>query len=268
MKYYVVDAFTSQVFKGNPAGVCLLDQPLPTEWMQKIAQENNLSETAFVLQNGQNYELRWFTPKFEIDLCGHATLAAAYVISNFVQTDIQKICFSTQSGNLEITRNEHQYEMQFPNRAPSAVMLSPQQLISANCTPISAYASRDLILLLNSEQEVRDYIPSYSELCKLTDWLGVVITARGIHTDFVSRYFCPELGIEDPVTGSSHCSLIPFWAKRLGKNKMTAAQLSKRGGMLQCELLDEHTVKISGEATLFLQGKITADIQSMYASYN
>lgn len=256
MNYYIVDAFTNKLFKGNPAGVCVLEKRLSLELMQKIAAENNLPETAFVVKNEENYELRWFTPKAEIDLCGHATLAAAYVISNFIDIDIQKICFFTQSGNLEVTRNGNLYEMIFPNRVPIEIELSLQQLNLVGCTPVAIYSSRDLILLLNNEQEVINYTPNYPALHKLTDWLGVIVTAQGTDTDFVSRYFCPELDSEDPVTGSSHCSLIPYWAEKLGKDKMIASQLSSRGGIIQCELLKNNVVKISGEATLFMHGEI------------
>ncbi|MCC0665721.1 PhzF family phenazine biosynthesis protein [Clostridioides sp. ZZV15-6597] len=260
MKYYVVDAFTNRLFKGNPAGVCVLEKRLSLELMQKIATENNLPETAFVVENDGNYDLRWFTPKAEIDLCGHATLAAAYVISNFIDIDIQKICFFTQSGNLEVTRNGNLYEMIFPNREPVEIELSLQQRSLLGCTPVAIYSSRDLILLLNNEQEVIDYTPNYQDLSKLTDWLGVIITSQGTDTDFVSRYFCPELDSEDPVTGSSHCSLIPYWAEKLGKDKMIASQLSNRGGIIQCELLRDNVVKISGEAALFMHGEIMYNI--------
>ncbi|MGX9757005.1 PhzF family phenazine biosynthesis protein [Clostridioides difficile] len=260
MNYYMVDAFTNNLFKGNPAGVCVLEKRLPLELMQKIATENNLPETAFIVKKKGNYELRWFTPKEEIDLCGHATLAAAYVISNFIDIDIQKICFFTQSGNIEVTRNGNIYEMIFPNREPIEIELSLQQRSLLGCTPVAIYSSRDLILLLNSEQEVINYIPNYPELRKLTGWLGVIVTARGTDTDFVSRYFCPELDSEDPVTGSSHCSLIPYWAEKLGKDKMIASQLSHRGGIIQCELLRNNVVKISGEAALFMHGQIMDNI--------
>lgn len=260
MEYYIVDAFTSNLFKGNPAGVCVLDKRLPLELMQKIAEENNLPETAFIVKDKENYELRCFTPKAEIDLCGHATLAAAYIISNFIDSNVQKIEFVTQSGNLKVTRNGNLYEMIFPKIMPTEIELSPQQIDLIGCIPNTIYSSRDLILLLNSEQEVINYAPNYANLRKLTDWLGIIITARGSDTDFVSRYFCPELDSEDPVTGSSHCNLIPYWAKKLGKSKMVAAQLSNRGGIIQCELLEDNTVKISGEAVLFMQGTIKIDI--------
>ncbi|NMS91198.1 PhzF family phenazine biosynthesis protein [Clostridioides difficile] len=260
MEYYIVDAFTSNLFKGNPAGVCVLDKRLPLELMQKIAEENNLPETAFIVKNKGNYELRWFTPKAEIDLCGHATLAAAYIISNFIDSNVQNIEFVTQSGNLKVMRNGNLYEMIFPKLMPTEMKLSQQQIDLIGCIPSAIYSSRDLILLLNSEQEIINYTPNYANLRKLTDWLGIIITAKGNNTDFVSRYFCPELDSEDPVTGSSHCNLIPYWAKKLGKSKMVATQLSNRGGIIQCELLEDDTVKISGEAVLFMQGTIKIDI--------
>lgn len=260
MDYYIVDAFTSKLFKGNPAGVCVLNKKLPLELMQKIAEENNLPETAFIVKNKAGYELRWFTPKAEIDLCGHATLAAAYVISNFIDINVKKIDFFTQSGNLEVTRNGNLYEMIFPKLMPTEIDLSPQQIDLIGCIPSAIYSSRDLILLLSSEQEVINYTPNYAKLHKLTDWLGIIVTAQGSNVDFVSRYFCPELDSEDPVTGSSHCNLIPYWAKKLGKSKMIAKQLSNRGGIIQCELLKDNTVKISGEAVLFMQGTIKIDI--------
>lgn len=260
MDYYIVDAFTSKLFKGNPAGVCVLDKKLPLELMQKIAEENNLPETAFIVKNKAGYELRWFTPKAEIDLCGHATLAAAYVISNFIDINVKKIDFFTQSGNLKVTRNGNLYEMIFPELMSTEIELSPQQINLIGCIPSAIYSSRDLILLLSSEQEVTNYTPNYAKLRKLTDWLGVIVTAQGSKVDFVSRYFCPELDSEDPVTGSSHCNLIPYWAKKLGKSKMIAKQLSNRGGIIQCELLKDNTVKISGEAVLFMHGTIKIDI--------
>lgn len=260
MEYYIVDSFATKLFKGNPAGVCVLDRIIPLELMQKIAEENNLPETAFVVKGKGNYELRWFTPKAEIDLCGHATLAAAYVISNFIDVNVKRIDFFTQSGKLEVTRNGNLYEMIFPEIMPIEIELSPQQANLIGCVPSAVYSSRDLILLLNSEQEVINYKPNYAQLRKLTDWLGIIITPQGSNTDFVSRYFCPELDSEDPVTGSSHCNLIPYWSEKLGKHKMVAAQLSNRGGIIQCEVLKDNTVKISGEAVLFMQGTIKIDI--------
>ena len=187
-------------------------------------------------------------------------LAAAYVISNFIDVNVKKIDFFTQSGKLEVTRNGNLYEMIFPEIMPIEIELSPQQANLIGCVPSAVYSSRDLILLLNSEQEVINYKPNYAQLRKLTDWLGIIITAQGSNTDFVSRYFCPELDSEDPVTGSSHCNLIPYWSEKLGKHKMVAAQLSNRGGIIQCEVLKDNTVKISGEAVLFMQGTIKIDI--------
>lgn len=256
MEYYIIDAFTSELFQGNPAGVCVTPEALSAELMQRIAAENNLPETAFVRKIRDGYELRWFTPGFEIDLCGHATLAAACVVSNFVEPGAQRIRFSTRSGTLEVTRNGRLYDMIFPNRAGSEITLSSRQLSLTGCRPAAVCSARDLFLILDSEQDVLNYTPDYAKLQSLTDWLGVVVTAPGIRTDFVSRYFCPELNAEDPVTGSSHCTLIPYWSRRLNKHHLTVAQLSPRGGLLDCELLGDEAVRISGEAVVFLKGEI------------
>lgn len=257
MQYYVVDAFTDSIFKGNPAGICVLEENISTEIMQNIATENNLSETAFVRKHGNGYDLRWFTPKFEIDLCGHATLATAFVISNFIDIKTKTINFFTKSGYLEVKRNNSTFEMVLPNRKPEKIDLTKNEINYLNCLPCQIYSSRDLIIILDNEQDVINYRPDYNSLKNLNTWLGIIITAKGTgEIDFVSRYFCPEMRMEDPVTGSSHCSLIPLWAEKLEKNKLTAVQLSKRKGTLYCELLDDNAVQISGEAKLFLQGEI------------
>lgn len=256
IQYYVVDAFTNKLFQGNPAGVCLLEKPLDAETMQKIAHENNLSETAFVLKNENGYFLRWFTPKFEIDLCGHATLASAFVVSNFIDgADTEEMRFSTVSGELKVKQNANFYEMIFPSRIAEKISLSKEQQKIVNCSPTEVYAARDLLLVLDNEEDVRNYVPDYSALRTLTQWLGLIITAKGKDADFISRYFCPELNLEDPVTGSSHCNLIPYWSEKLGKKKMIAKQLSDRGGVLYCELLEDR-VKIAGEAVLYLKGDL------------
>lgn len=257
-----MDAFTSELFKGNPAGVCVTSEALSAELMQRIAAENNLPETAFVMKGQQNYELRWFTPEFEIDLCGHATLAAAFVITNFVDPGVWQIRFSTRSGELEVTRNGSLYDMVFPNRDGAEITLSPRQLSLAGCRPAAVCSARDLFLVLDTEAAVLNYQPDYEKLRRLTGWLGIVITAPGTATDFVSRYFCPELAAEDPVTGSSHCTLIPYWSRRLGKRRMTAAQLSPRGGLLDCELLGEKAVRISGAAAVYLKGELLVSQQA------
>lgn len=255
MKYYVVDAFTNKLFKGNPAGVCILEKEISDDIMQSIALENNFSETAFVLPHGNSYKLRWFTPTFEIDLCGHATLASAFIILNYIEPDLKKVKFETMSGTLEVTKKEERYEMIFPKRIMKPVKLTSEIIDVLGIVPKEVYCERDLFVVLDDESQVRDFVPDYTKMKNLTDYLGIVLTAKGKDADFVSRCFCPEIEAEDPVTGSTHCSLIPFWSLRLNKSKMIAKQLSKRGGILYCELTEE-CVKISGEAVLYLKGEI------------
>lgn len=255
MKYYVVDAFTSERFKGNPAGVCVLEEMLPDEIMQSIATENNLSETAFVCKEGNSYRLRWFTPGFEIDLCGHATLATSYVIFHFVEPELKQVSFETLSGTLTVTRKNHLYEMSFPKRMPKKIEVTSDMEEALGFKPSELYSERDLYVMVESAEQVRSFVPDYAKLQSLKEWLGVVIMAKGEDCDFVSRYFCSELNLEDPVTGSTHSSLVPLWSKKCEKKNLLAKQLSKRGGVLYCEL-DEDVVKISGEAVLYLRGEI------------
>jgi len=255
MKYFIVDAFTDELFKGNQAGICLLEQWPNEDIMQKIAFENNLSETAFIVKQEGHYGLRWFTPTVEVDLCGHATLAAAFVVFNFVNTTATAVKFETKSGPLAVQKLGDIYEMDFPSRRPSQVNLTPQMSQAIRVAAKEALLSRDLILVLENEQQVIDLKPDF-ELIKQLDYFAVVVTAKGNDADFVSRFFTPRAGVpEDPVTGSAHCSLIPFWAERLGKSKMVAKQLSKRGGTLYCENSGTR-VKIAGKAVLYLQGEI------------
>jgi len=258
MKYYVVDAFADEVFKGNPAGVCVLNEWLNNDVMQHIAGENNLSETAFVVKKEKEneYELRWFTPKAEIDLCGHATLGTAYVVSNYIDIGIEKMIFDTESGILEVNRKGDLYEMNFPRREPEKIELSEPISDILGVKPIELYLSRDLFVVLETEDQVRNITPDFSKMLKLDEGLGVIVTAKSNDVDFVSRCFYPKLGVnEDPVTGSAHSNLIPFWSKKLNKNIMIAKQLSKRGGTLYCELLGDR-VKISGKAILYMTGNI------------
>lgn len=256
INYYVVDAFTSEVFKGNPAGVCVLDENISDKQMQSIASENNLSETAFVckIDNGL-YNLRWFTPGFEIDLCGHATLATAYVVCNFVEPGCERVDFKTVSGMLTVIKKNDLYEMRFPKREPIRIECTREITDVMGIKPLEVYSERDLYLVLSSEQEVREYVPDYARMQTLDDWLGIVITAKSESVDFVSRYFCPELMLEDPVTGSTHSSLIPLWSEKSGNQQMIAKQLSKRGGMLYCEN-GEDSVRISGKAVLYMKGEV------------
>ncbi len=255
MDYYIIDTFTDVCFHGNPAGVCLLEKPISQRTMQQIAFENRLPETAFVYRKEEAYALRWFTPLNEIDLCGHATLAAAYVIFHDVAPEIPRITFETISGMLVAERKETLYELTFPIKAPSKLS-EPRRLgRHLNIKILEAYSDRDLYLVLGSQEAVAQYVPDYDKLSMLEDWLGVVITAEGREADFVSRYFCPELKEEDPVTGSAHCSLVPIWNQKLGKNTFIAKQLSQRSGILFCAL-EEDCVKIAGNATLYFKGKI------------
>ncbi|HWQ58641.1 MAG TPA: PhzF family phenazine biosynthesis protein [Clostridia bacterium] len=256
MKYFIVDAFSDRVFQGNQAGVCIVDRPLKDEAMQSIAAENNLAETAFVSQRGEEYDLRWFTPEAEIDLCGHATLASAYILANHLGKDRGVMRFHTLSGVLGVTRKGDLFELDFPSRAPVRTEVTPLMERAVGCGVLEAHRSRDLMLLVEDEESVRALRPDMGLICQIPDCMAVVVTAKGDAADFVSRFFAPKIGIpEDPVTGSSHATLIPFWAGRLNKNVMTARQLSRRGGTLYCEYSGER-VKISGKAALYLAGEI------------
>ena len=257
MKYYVVDAFAEKVFGGNPAGVCVLEGPMDSELMQKIAAENNLSETAFVLKKSRgSYDLKWFTPKSEINLCGHATLGTAFVVSNFVDPGIEIMDFSTLSGILRVARTGSTYTMDFPALMPKLVDI-PADLSDALGVPVvQTYLERDLVVLLEDESVVRSMVPDFSRLCRLEEGLGVIVTARGLDCDFVSRCFYPKLGVdEDPVTGSAHSYLAPLWGMKLSKKVLVGKQLSERGGVVHCELIGDR-VKLRGKAVLYLQGDL------------
>lgn len=258
MKYYVIDAFASQLFKGNPAGVCLLDSEIPDALMQKIAFENNLAETAFLLHTEGSYHLRWFTPEVEIDLCGHATLATAFVVMNYVDPALAHISFETKSGLLSVTRNNDMYTMNFPSRMPQPIEITPFLEKALNCHVLETHLSRDLLVLVENEATVVNLDVNINMLAEMSKDISfaVIVTAKGDSCDFVSRFFAPNAGInEDPVTGSAHSTLIPFWSKRLNKSKMVAKQLSQRGGTLICEYLGER-VNISGKAICYLAGDI------------
>jgi PhzF family phenazine biosynthesis protein len=263
--YCVVDAFADEVFKGNPAGVCLLEDELDDWTMQRIAAENNLSETAFLQKKENYYGLRWFTPTNEVDLCGHATLASAYVVLNSLDKSLREVRFETKSGTLLVSRDGELYTLNFPSNKPKeAIVTDAMRQVAgvpiqvAGIPIMEAYISEDagdLILILESEKNVQDFIPDFHKLSQLAGH-AVTITAKGDTVDFVSRFFAPNVGIpEDPVTGSAHTRLIPLWAAKLGKKQMIAAQLSKRGGTLYCEDCGDR-VKISGKAVLYLEGGI------------
>lgn len=258
MKYYIVDAFAEKMFKGNPAGVFILEKELDDETLQNIAFENNLAETAFVYDAGQEFFLRWFTPEVEIDLCGHATLASAFVITQFMHKDMDRISFKTKSGTLTVEKKGDIFEMDFPSRAPvkTEVTNLMTDALNGDWSVLEAYASRDLMLVVENEDVVKGIHPNFEKMKELKDYLGVIVTAKGKEADFVSRFFAPNAGIyEDPVTGSSHSTLIPFWAKQLNKNELVAKQLSKRGGTLYCKNEAER-VKIAGKSVLYLSGEI------------
>nr|AIA16961.1 Phenazine biosynthesis-like protein [uncultured bacterium] len=253
---FQVDAFTRNTFGGNPAAICPLDSWLDAELMQRIALENNLSETAFFVRKDDVYEIRWFTPTFEIDLCGHATLASAFVIFEILKAEEKLVKFhSHKSGALEVEKNGDVLTLDFPARPVSKTNV-PEGLIEAlGKQPVEVLKARDYFLVYENEQEVLDIAPNFSKLLEI-DAHGFIVTAKGETSDFVSRFFAPEVGVfEDPVTGSSHCNLIPFWAERLGKTEMFARQISARGGELFCELKGDR-VKIGGNATLYLKGEI------------
>lgn len=256
MKYFIVDAFTDELFKGNPAGVCFPNEQLSDDKMQNIAAENNLAETAFVVNRDGYYDLRWFTPEQEVDLCGHATLASAFVVSNFMDAGVTNMEFHTKSGVLTVIKKTDMFEMDFPSRKPEQVDVTPLMENVIGTKVLEAHKSRDLLLLVEDETTVRTLKADMNLIAKLSDCLGIIVTAKGDSADFVSRFFAPNAGIpEDPVTGSAHSTLIPFWAERLCKSKMVAKQLSKRGGVLHCENCGDR-VKIAGKATLYLQGEI------------
>ena len=255
--FYQVDAFASNVFEGNPAGVCLLEQWLPDATLQAIAAENNLSETAYLVSGSDGYELRWFTPEAEIDLCGHATLACAHVIFENVETDAQQVEFATQSGLLSVRRGEDALFLNFPSRSPEPVGDFPELAVALGAKPAQVLKARDLVAVFDDQSKVESLLPDMALLRQL-DAVVIVATAPGKEVDFVSRCFAPRFGVpEDPVTGSAHCSLIPYWANRLGKNSMLARQLSRRGGELICELKPGGIrVSIGGKAVTYLSGEI------------
>lgn len=255
IQYFVVDTFTNRLFQGNPTGVCVLEKTLDSVIMQKIAAENNLSETAFIRKVEDGYDLKWFTPETEVDLCAHATLGAAFVVANFLE-DTTNIKFFTKSGVLEVERQGDFYEINLLSMPMKKVEISKNMIEALGIEPKEAYLSRDLVFILDSESEVMSLTPNFEKLHSFEEGLGVVVTAKGEDFDFVSRCFFPKLGVkEDMATGSSHCILAPFWSFRLEKEKLIAKQLSQRQGVLYCEI-QEDTVKISGTAVLYLKGNL------------
>jgi len=254
--YFQVDAFTSRVFGGNPAGVCPLDRWLPDEVLQRIAAENNLSETAFFVGRDGDYELRWLTPTVEVDLCGHATLAAAYVIFHELGYDGSTVRFHTKSGRLGASHNGGVITLDFPAWPAKRCDEIPAVMAEAlGWVPRELFKTRDYLAVFSSEDEIRSLKPDLPSLARL-DCLGVICTAPGQDSDFVSRFFAPGAGVpEDPVTGSAHSTLIPYWGARLGKKTLFARQLSQRGGELFCEDLGDR-VAIGGRAALYSRAQL------------
>lgn len=258
IEQYQVDAFASRAFEGNPAAVCRLAKWPSDTLLQAIAEENNLAETAFFVPMAGRYHLRWFTPLTEVPLCGHATLASAHVLFNHYGHAEPQIAFDTLSGVLTVRREAGQLQMDFPASPPSPCAAPPALLEALGVAPQAVLRAEDYVVLLADTAQVRALAPDQQLLAQL-DLRGVVVTAPGIDTDFVSRFFAPKLGIaEDPVTGSTHCQLAPYWSERLGKSHLTARQLSRRGGNLACQMQGGR-VLLSGSAVTVMRSEILLD---------
>jgi PhzF family phenazine biosynthesis protein len=258
-KIFHVDAFAERLFAGNPASVCILDEWLSADIMQKIAEENNLSETAFAVNKGEYYELRWFTPIVEVDLCGHATLATAHVLFNHLGFPGKAIRFESRSGTLNVSKNNEYLVLNFPTDKIEKISTPVALLASLNIKPIDAYKGiTDIMFTYQSQAEIERLRPDFGKMSAATV-RGVITTAKGNDCDFVSRFFAPGVGVnEDPVTGSAHTTLIPYWAEKLKKTEMDAIQLSKRRGYLKCKHLGER-VEIAGKAKTYLEGFIETE---------
>lgn len=259
IQQFVVDAFTAERFKGNPAAVCVLPHWPDATLLQAIAAENNLSETAFIVSAGADFDLRWFTPLTEVDLCGHATLAAAHVLFNHLDFAGSQIGFNTRSGTLTVQRKGDRLAMSFPASVPQPCV-PPVELVSAlGGRPVAILGAEDYLVAYDDAAFVQTVQPDLALLARL-DRRGVIVTAPGADCDFVSRFFAPRVGIdEDPVTGSAHCQLAPYWAERLGKTAMQARQVSARGGDVHCAL-DGNRIILSGSAVTFLQGVLSVQL--------
>lgn len=257
LSLFQVDAFADRLFSGNPAAVCPLENWLSDTMMQSIAAENNLAETAFIVRQGDVWHIRWFTPTIEVDLCGHATLASAFVIFHFLHHTGEVIDFhSPRSGALKVTRKEDQLTLDFPADSLQQVACTPELRACGQISPDEAFrGNSDYMLVFGREQDIRDYTPDFENIRRLPA-RGLIVTAPGNEVDFVSRFFAPQSGVaEDPVTGSAHTSLAVYWAERLDKPRMTAFQCSARGGYLECHLKTPR-VEISGRCQLYLEGSI------------
>lgn len=253
--FYQVDAFAARVFTGNPAAICPLTEWLPNETLQAIAMENNLAETAYFVGEGDSYHLRWFTPSVEVDLCGHATLASAFILMEHLGYQNSTVKFQTLSGELTVTREGSLYTLDFPSRPPRRAEVTTKIVNAIGTDPAEFWQARDMMAVMDTEQQVRAANPDLAVMSQL-DSFALMLTAPGTDCDFVCRFFAPRQGIpEDPATGSAHCTLVPYWAEKLGKNKLHARQLSQRGGEFWCELQGDR-VKIAGHAVLFATGEI------------
>jgi predicted PhzF superfamily epimerase YddE/YHI9 len=255
---YQIDAFARRPFEGNPAAVCPLDQWLGDDVLQAIAAENNLSETAFFLRKGETNgvrRLRWFTPTVEVDLCGHATLAAGYLVLDVLRDESERVTFATRSGELCVSRGTHGFALNLPSRPPVECEPPDALLDALDRAPVEILAATNCLCVYEDEDDVRDLAPDFARLAHC-DPYGVIVTAPGRKVDFVSRYFAPSRGVnEDPVTGSAHCTLAPYWARRLGKTRLRARQLSRRGGDLVCELRGDRVV-LEGDCVLVIEGTL------------
>ena len=255
LPYFRVSAFASNPFSGNPAGVCPLERWLPDDLLQRIASENNLSETAYFVRENDFYHLRWFTPAVEVDLCGHATLASAFVLFTELGFKESSVKFQTRGGRLSATRRKDLVELDFPSRPPKACEVPDMLIKGLGAEPREVLKSRDYFVVFDSAGDVMDLRPDF-QLLNQVDSLGIIITAKGEQVDFVSRFFAPRAGInEDPVTGSAHCTLIPFWAEQLKKTELHARQVSQRGGELFCRLEGDR-VAIGGQAKIYSRGSL------------
>jgi len=255
IKQYQIDAFATRSFEGNPAAVCPLETWLDDDILQAIAEENNLSETAFFVPSDKGFKLRWFTPASEVDLCGHATLAAAHVLFEILGYAAPIITFETRSGELLVERKGEGLEMNFPARPPKPCEIPEALALGLGQRPVEVLAADDYLAVFEDEATVRAIRPDHALLSKL-DLRGVIVTAPGNDVDFVSRFFAPKLAVpEDPVTGSAHCELAPYWADRLGKSVLRARQVSKRGGHIACELRGNR-VALLGSAVIFMTAEI------------
>lgn len=255
MKQYVVDAFTDRVFAGNPAAICVLDQWLPEDMMMKITIENNLSETAFTVKEGDHYRLRWFTPGGEIDLCGHATLGTAFVITNFIEPDSTTITFETLSGTLTVTKKSDLFEMDFPAYDLKQISVTNEMVEAIGARPAEAYMGRDLLCIFDDEEDIKNMVPNMDKVKQL-DGLLLNVTAPGKKYDCISRSFAPKMNVaEDPVCGSGHCHILPYWFKKLNTKKLIAYQASPRGGVLYGEM-EGNRIHLSGKAVLYSQADI------------